>query len=270
MKTTYVANMSDHGDGSSLAGSLRDIPEEGGLQLQVKNLVKRIEALASENEVLKHEIVRLGEAEKNHQREIRELQLEIETSQMGQKSLEAKLVQLGDSLGDRFEDTVSKLEARLSTTAGLPFYFTLQNFAHYKKHSLKWQSPPFYSHPYGYKLCIGVSANGDSVGTGTHVSLSVYLLKGEYDEQLMWPFRGSITINLLNERRDGGHFEVTIEFTDDTPLVNSSRVLREERSAGWGNPLFISHARLGYDHAANTQFLKYDRLRFVVSQVKLQ
>ena len=47
----------------------------------------------------------------------------------------------------------------------------------------EWLSPPFYVHliqDYGYKMCIGVLANGD---------VSLYLLKGEYDHLLQWPIR---------------------------------------------------------------------------------
>ena len=116
-------------------------------------------------------------------------------------------------------------------------------------------------------MCVEVTAVGEGVGQGTHVSLMVYILRGEHDDCLNWPFRGSVTIWLLNERqRDGGHFEVCVEFTD-APLVNAGRVEMGERSAGWGLPLFISHSGLQYDRVANTEYLKYDRLRLVVTSV---
>ena len=166
------------------------------------------------------------------------------------------------------ESRVANLEQHHYSTNVPPFYFTLQNFAHYKKHGLKWQTSAFYSHPFGYKMCIEVTAGGEGVGQGTHVSLMVYILQGEHDDGSSWPFRGNVTVWLLNERRrDGGHFEVCVEFTDAS-LVNSGRVEMEERSAGWGLPLFISHSRLQYDPVANTEYLKYDRLRFVVTSAE--
>ena len=150
-----------------------------------------------------------------------------------------------------------------------PFYFTLPNYTHCKKNALKWFSPSFYTHPYGYKLCICVDAGGSSVGEGTHVSVLVYILQGEYDEFLRWPFRGTVTIQLLNELRDFNHFESSVVFDGDTPLVNSGQVLVSDRSTGWGNHLFIEFSKLGYDNAMDCEFLKYDRLRFAVKEVNL-
>jgi hypothetical protein len=54
----------------------------------------------------------------------------------------------------------------------------------YSKYTDKeWLSPPFYVHliqDHGYKMCIGVLANGD---------VSLYLLNGEYDHLLQWPIK---------------------------------------------------------------------------------
>ena len=149
----------------------------------------------------------------------------------------------------------------------IPFYFTVENYSHLKKNALKWFSPPFYSHTQGYKLCIEVDVAGSSVGEGTHVSVLAHLLRGEYDEQLKWPFRGLIKIKLLNERGDHNHFEGTIEYNDDTPLVNSGQVTDREKSMGWGIHLFIESSKLLQHSATDCEYLKYDRLCFVVSSV---
>ena len=47
-------------------------------------------------------------------------------------------------------------------------------------------------------MCIRVVANGLGKGAGTHVSVAVHLMRGEYDSRLVWPFRGDITIQLVN------------------------------------------------------------------------
>ena len=183
-----------------------------------------------------------------------------------QQSTEETPLQSGRKL---LESRIANLERYHSGNVP-PFYFTLRDFTHCKKHGLKWQSPAFYSHPFGYKMYAEVTAGGEGVGQGTHVSLMLYILRGEHDDCINWPFRGNVTIWLLNERRrDGGHFEVCVDFTD-APLVNAGRVELEERSAGWGLPLFISHSGLQYDRVANTEYLKYDRLRFVVTSVQVQ
>ena len=151
-----------------------------------------------------------------------------------------------------------------------PFYFTVENYSHLKKNALKWFSSPFYSHAQGYKLCIEVDVAGSSVaGQGAHISVLVHLVRGEYDEQLKWPFCGLVKLKLLNELGDHNHFEGIIEYKDDTPLVHSGQVINRERSAGWGIPLFIESSRLVRQSTLDCEYLKYNRLCFVVSNVNL-
>ena len=64
-----------------------------------------------------------------------------------------------------------------------------------------------------------IDANGSGSGAGTHVSVFVCLMCGEYDDDLPWPFRGDVTIQLLNQRRDKGHEEKTVPFDDSTPDI---------------------------------------------------
>ena len=48
-------------------------------------------------------------------------------------------------------------------------------------------------------MCIRVDANDSDAGT--HVSVFVYLMRGEYDSRLVWPFRGDITIQLVKPQK---------------------------------------------------------------------
>ena len=40
-----------------------------------------------------------------------------------------------------------------------------------------------------------------------------------------------------------------------------------EKSGGYGNPLFIEHAPLGYDQSKDSEYLKYDRLRIIIENI---
>ena len=100
-----------------------------------------------------------------------------------------------------------------------PPTFIMTNFSHHKDSGEWWHSPPFYSHIGGYKMCLRVVANGWGVGMGTHVSVFNYLMRGEYDNELLWPFRGEITFQLINRRADEGHVEHTAHFDDSAPHV---------------------------------------------------
>lgn len=271
------------------------------LQEEIESLKKMLESLLEEKEVMKREISELRkictQGERVHHSEMLALKNDMERLKKTQPDLNAgNLVNAGNSsspdiytrmkgmkkrpqsmhevsiLPPNFQEQLQEKphqNGAVNVFLGAlpPYYFTLDNFDHYKKNSLKWFSEAFYSHCYGYKMCIGVDAGGSNVGQGTHVSLLVYLLPGEYDESLKWPFRGTVKIQILNERREGNHFESVVEFTEDTPLVNSAQVTNRDRSTGWGNSLFIEHSKLGYDAAMDCELLKYNRLRFVVTAV---
>ena len=60
-------------------------------------------------------------------------------------------------------------------------------------------SPPFYTSQHGYRLCLRAYLNGDGSGKGTHVSLFIVLMKGEFDDLLSWPFRHRVTLTLINQ-----------------------------------------------------------------------
>ena len=64
-------------------------------------------------------------------------------------------------------------------------------------------------------MCLNIDANGWAEGKCTHVSVCVALMQGKFDYSLKWPFRGDITIQLLNQE-DKGHYKITICFTDKT------------------------------------------------------
>ena len=60
-------------------------------------------------------------------------------------------------------------------------------------------SPPFYTSPQGYRMCIRVYLNGDGVGKGTHISVFFVLMKSENDCLLSWPFKQSVRFTLINQ-----------------------------------------------------------------------
>ena len=151
-----------------------------------------------------------------------------------------------------------------------PPTFIMTNYSHHKDSGKRWYSPPFYSHIGGYKMCLRVDANGWGHGSGTHVSAANYLLRGEYDDNLLWPFRGEITFQLINRRADEGHVEGTILFDDSTDS-DACRVMEGERApAGRGTDKFIPHSALQCNESWNTEYLcRSDSLEFRVTRVKV-
>ncbi len=89
----------------------------------------------------------------------------------------------------------------------------------------------------------------------------IYLIKGEYDTVLKWPFVGNITIKLLNHLEDKNHF---IKILDFNPEHN-----KRADGNGLGYPKYIPHSKLSHDSASNTQYLEEDTLYFKISIVKI-
>lgn len=99
----------------------------------------------------------------------------------------------------------------------VPYEFTFPNYKEQLESAGMWMTKPFFTEQGGYKICVRVAPQGLGNGEKTHVSVHVYLMKGEYDNMLQWPFRGYITIQLLNQLKDDNHFEQKVNFTDSTP-----------------------------------------------------
>ena len=143
----------------------------------------------------------------------------------------------------------------------------MHNFSENKRVGDQWWSTPFYTGHDGYKLKLRVDANGAASGKGTHVSVSVYLMKGENDDILTWPFKCDITIRLLNWREDKGHVEYTVDHYN-APIEYRTRVTQGDTALGGrGYGQFISHSNLYYNITNNTEYINNDILCFVVSKV---
>lgn len=146
--------------------------------------------------------------------------------------------------------------------------FKLNDFSYHKSSNKWWYSPGFYTHPGGYKLCLGVAANGNIDGSNTHISVYIYRMKGEKDDNLIWPFRGSVTFELLNQLQDQEHLTRTVPFDFHVNNEFNSRVLKGERSRqGWGFNRFLSHDAL--DCRQTALYLKDNCLFFRITDTEV-
>ena len=160
---------------------------------------------------------------------------------------------------------------RMFTPNPLPITFTINKFDQLRQSGKWWYSRPFYTHYCGYKLGMFVFCNGVLDGKGTHLSVFLYLVRGEYDDELEWPFRANVTVQLLNQRCDRAHHQKVIRFTDDTPSTVSSRVLDAEMAKeGNGPTQFIAHSDLSYDPENDTEYVKDDCIKIKVTSVSIK
>ena len=142
------------------------------------------------------------------------------------------------------------------------YEFVMSDYSQHKRFDDEWFSTPFYTGLEGYKMCLNVEANGYGHGAGTHVSVFLWLMKGEHDDKLKWPFQGDITVQLLCRKRDWGHLEYTISFGDDAAAYGSAvRVTSGERAAmGQGISNFLLNSCV-------TQYLHNDCLKLRVTNI---
>ena len=141
----------------------------------------------------------------------------------------------------------------------VPVTIKMAGFDELKKKDTIWYSRPFYTGMGGYKMGLRVDANGYFNCKGTHISVFTYLMRGDFDSHLKWPFRGTVTFQLVNQLEDKEHHTDSNAYKDATPDVAQ---VDGERSCGWGSPKFLPHSELGLSVANNRQYLKYDCLIF--------
>ncbi|CAN9510880.1 TNF receptor-associated factor 4a isoform X1 [Stegastes partitus] len=112
-------------------------------------------------------------------------------------------------------------------------------------------SPPFYTHRYGYKLQVSAFLNGNGSGEGSHLSVYIRVLPGEYDNLLEWPFSYKVTFSILDQSDPSlsKPQHITETFNPDPNWKNfqkpcSSRNSLDESTLGFGYPKFISHEEI--------------------------
>ena len=214
---------------------------------------------------------KIQELEQKTQEEIEALKLKMS------KDVAREVAERTKLLKENLQESQQKIQALKDRVAlqapyiGMcsPVTFTMINYENIKSSNKTWYSPPFYTHPQGYKMCLRVDANGDGGGKGTHVSVSAYLMRGEFDDHLKWPFRGSVVLQLCNQLEDRSHYRRTIDFSETTDSKIISRVTRGERAEqGKGPHVLIPHNFLDFNTAINCQYLRNDSLQFRIIAVE--
>ncbi len=181
-------------------------------------------------------------------------QADITTSVKENKQLKMKIAELAP---------VQPMLTVNSRPLGAPV-LTMTNFQQHKRDDDIWNSPPVYTYHQGYKICLEVYANGRGTGEGTHVSVSMHFMRGEFDDSLKWPFRGVISIELLDQVNGKDNKTYTNIYDNKVPNRTCARVTKGERSVGRGYSKFIAHTKL------EPNYLRNDTLLFQIHKVELK
>ena len=178
------------------------------IEMQVATLMKKFEAIIVENQVLKQELDKIQKT-KECQWDLDKVKQELDDLKQAHHEQKKELREAKEKIA-----TLERKCTSLQTTAMPlplpPYYVIVTNFDHYQMNDYVFKSDPFYSHPGGYKMLTIIRPNGSGERQGTHVSLSVYIFPGEFDDQLRWPFNGRITVQAYNRTTEKWSFERTI------------------------------------------------------------
>ncbi|KAI4872813.1 hypothetical protein NFI96_016143 [Prochilodus magdalenae] len=116
-------------------------------------------------------------------------------------------------------------------------------------------SPPFYTSRSGYKLSARIYPGGEGAARGSHMSLYVMLMRGDFDSLLPWPFRQSVTLTVLDQSGSRNH--INYSFTPD-PASDSFRRPTSEYNSALGFPRFATHGDL--EAPRNAAYIRDDTL----------
>ena len=122
---------------------------------------------------------------------------------------------------------------------------------------------PFYTHRNGYKMQLRVVPYTEN----KYISVFCHLMHGENDDNLKWPYKGTITITLLNQLSDSEHFTIVLHLGTSAkhaevikkPVSNTIR-----NDDGWGFPEFASLSEVETS-TPYKQYLMNDTLYFKIS-----
>lgn len=219
------------------------------LQFGFKTLLRDHERLLSSLEIMKHRIDLLNEKYNQLASEIRNLHHSVIMNQVGFFAIEDNLSSLNPPTNGTLVWKITNLAARMIEARQNRFP--------------SFYSAPFYTSPYGYKLCARIYLNGDGAGRNTHLSVFITVMQGEYDALLLWPFRQQITIQLLSQSTTQfAHHKET--FKPDPNSTSFSRP-KTTMNVSSGLPQFISLQKL---LSSENNFVKDDAifLKFDIEQ----
>ncbi|XP_076471576.1 TNF receptor-associated factor 6-like isoform X2 [Babylonia areolata] len=107
-----------------------------------------------------------------------------------------------DNLERNYRQKMNELEGRICNGQ---FFWKIRNYSRYQHEAERGEttalhSQPFYTSPSGgYKLCVRANLNGVDSARGSHLSLFIHFMQGEYDDVLDWPFSGRIILSIMDQ-----------------------------------------------------------------------
>ena len=202
------------------------------------------------------------EFQKQLQQRDDQIQANVQEKDEQIKTLQAKneeLQQQIERISQQMLPMVNKIRSHTGNCVP-PHDIPYSNYQELKAQTFPQNSASMYTHPGGYMFRLKLWPNGTNDGAGTHLSVSVYSLKGDHDAELKFPVKFTTTIQLLNQHRDQDHHTRDIQSEVTREMVGSRRFIGTD----W---MFIPHAALKWNRDKQIQYLKDDCLKFRITKI---
>ena len=236
------------------------IAENEAIRAENQSTKAEIQALHTENKAIRAEVEAIHAENRSVKAENERLTKHITELEKEQEGTKQKARQIEE----KHDNLERELDTRIVPAPVPPFYFSIVNYDHYKKVDYRWKSPSFYSHLGRYKLYCAVYPNGEGNAKGTHLSLYVYIMRGEYDDQLKWPFNRVVTIAMFNRGTNEWDNSKDIKLDDRVPIKDRRRVVDRIAGGGRGYTRWITSKELA------EKYLKEGVIRFKVTKVEVK
>ena len=144
-----------------------------------------------------------------------------------------------------------------------PDYSELKQVAKDSGNKKYYYTRPFYTHPNGYKMQLRVYPYAEN----KKISVYCYLMHGENDDHLIWPYEGTVTVTLLNQLEDSKHWTKILHLgksAEHTTEVQKPESDKVRNDTGRGYPEFILLSEVE-SCTTNKQYLMNDTLYFKIS-----
>ena len=147
-----------------------------------------------------------------------------------------------------------------------PDYSEVKQVAKDAKSSKYYYTRPFYTHHNGYKMQLRVYPYG-KINSRKNITMYCYIMQGENDDYLKWPYKGTVTITLFNQLDDDQHVTRSLHVgysVEHAEIVKKPEFDAIRNDSGWGFSKFISLSEVE-SSTAHTQYLMNDTLYLKIS-----
>ncbi|CAL1543412.1 unnamed protein product [Lymnaea stagnalis] len=120
----------------------------------------------------------------------------------------ANVQKINSDLAGKVRELESQLQDKEGRFCNGVLYWKIQEFSQYQMKAVSGEpsmlhSPPFYTSPWGYKMCIRANITTNSPDDpGYYLSLFVHFMQGHNDTYLSWPFSGKIVLSIIDQNPD--------------------------------------------------------------------